>query len=254
VDTELLNGAQTSFPKIDVMICEATYGDREHPSRQKEVKRFLDTVQDTVSFGGSVIIPAFAVGRAQEVLLMLAKRDFGVPVYLDGMAKKVTQLYLRHGRYLKSAEAMQDAFSRAAPVSGWRDRKDIVKQRAIVVTTSGMMDGGPVIDYMRHHYFDTKNAVLLTGYQAEGCNGRHMLETGRLRLDDEEVKVRCGVHKFDFSAHSGCEQLKRMIKNIKPKVLILQHGEERSVKNLAEWCDFCEVHTPSLDDEIEVDP
>jgi len=252
IETNLLHGSNEKFNNIDIMICESTYGDREHPNRESEEKRFLDTIQRTIEDGGSVLVPAFAVGRAQEVLMMLSKRHFGVPIYLDGMAKKVTKLYMQNGASLKDASALEKAWSGAIPIGGWQDRKEVVKQQAIIVTTSGMMDGGPVIEYARHHYFETKNLIVLTGYQAEGCNGRMLLEEGTLKLNEDVVKVRCKVEKFDFSAHSGCAQLKTMIKNIKPKVLILQHGEEKSIKNLASWCDFSEVHTPDIDEEIEV--
>jgi len=100
-ESQLMNGADISFGKVDVLITESTYGDREHPPRKKVEKEFLDKVSETIGKGGSVLIPCFAVGRAQEIMLLLSELNLRVPIYLDGMAKKVTRLILQEPQSIK---------------------------------------------------------------------------------------------------------------------------------------------------------
>ncbi|MFH1439177.1 MAG: MBL fold metallo-hydrolase [Candidatus Woesearchaeota archaeon] len=234
-----------SLKDVDVMICESTYGGRDHPDRIKQEKEFLDIVKKTIDNGGSVLIPAFAVGRSQEILLMLAKRKFGAQIYLDGMGKKVTDLFLRDGRYVRDVNLLRKAVKNIEYVTDYRHRKRIMQEQAIIVSTSGMMDGGPVMDYIKYLYHDTKNAILLTGYQAEESNGRRLLEKGYVEVDNQTYNVKAFVRKFDFSAHSGQKQLIELIKKINPKHLILNHGDPEEMTELVRKLKFIqEVYVP----------
>jgi putative mRNA 3-end processing factor len=179
------------------------------------------------------LIPAFSVGRAQEILIVLAKADLGVTIYLDGMAKKVTDLCLKHSKFIRDAKVLKNALQQVVYVKDRNQRSRIVKEQAIIVTTAGMMDGGPVMDYVKYYYHDGKNAILLTGYQGEGTNGRTLLEKGILNVDGQNMKVKAYYEKFDFSAHSGQAQLIELITSINPKVLLLNHGDPEEIEQLA---------------------
>ncbi|MBI4454062.1 MBL fold metallo-hydrolase [Candidatus Woesearchaeota archaeon] len=231
--------------KIDVMICESTYGGRNHPSREAQEKEFLDIVERTVDNKGSVLIPAFSVGRAQEVLIMLSKRRFDAPIFLDGMAKKVTNILLDFPAYVKDVKLLKKAISNIEFVRDFNHRQMIVKNKGIFVTTAGMLDGGPVMNYLKYVYNDEKSAILLTGYQAEGSNGRMILEQKKVIVDNRMLNVKCFVQKFDFSAHCGQKELLQMLKNINPTHLIINHGDVEEMNALAEKAAFIEnIHIP----------
>lgn len=260
ISTYLLNGLtydkqiakENAKPKskknklnIDVMICESTYGGRNHPSREEQENEFLDIVERTVDNKGSVLIPAFSVGRAQEILIMLSKRKFDAPIFLDGMAKKVTNLLLDFPAYVKDAKLLKKAISNVEFVKDYNHRQMIVKNKGIFVTTAGMLDGGPVMDYLKYVYDDEKNAILLTGYQAEGSNGRMVLEQKKVIVDNKMLNVKCFVNKFDFSAHCGQKELLQLLKNLNPTHLIINHGDAEEMNALAEKAAFIEnIHIP----------
>lgn len=253
-DTQLHQAAETDLPEIDIMISESTYGDREHPDRQKTEQAFLDKVQETVDNNGFVIIPVFAIGRAQEILLLLAQRKWRVPVFFDGMGVTASDIALTNPNSIRSAGALKQALKKTRIIRRANDRKDAIRKQSIIVTTSGMMTGGPVLHYLKFFHNDPSSAVILTGYQAEDTNGRLLLETGSLFIDGNRKRIKCDVSQFDFSAHSGLSQLKALVRKLAPKKVIWMHGETQSIKNLDEWARALDMesYAPKLGDVIEV--
>lgn len=232
-DTYLVKGASyKGFKDIDILITEATYGDRDHPSREEEENMFLDKISDVIERGGNVLIPAFAVARAQEIIQILSKRSFNVPIYLDGMAKQITNLYKKRSDYISNPQKYENSLKDVKFIKRSRDRKEVVKHQSIIITTSGMLDGGPVLDYLGYFYHDPKNAVLLTGFQGEGSNGRLLLEEGRFFVDGIRLKMKAETEKFDFSAHVGRQEIIDVVDEISPKTLVLQHGDTEPINSL----------------------
>lgn len=249
IDTQLLHGAE-QMPNVEIMICESTYGDREHPPREETENAFLDKVQEVVGRGGSAMIASFAVARAQEIMMLLSKRKFDVPIYLDGMSKKITNIYLEATSQLAEPERLLEAVKNVKFVG--RDRQQIMKKQGIFITTSGMITGGPIIAYLKNLKDDPKNGLLLTGYQAEDSQGRRLLESGIVTLDKKSSKVMCSVDFFDFSAHAGRQGLVKLIKQVDPKILILNHGDPGAVKALAAEFSDRKVYTPKTGEVIEI--
>ncbi|MBW3011036.1 MBL fold metallo-hydrolase [Candidatus Woesearchaeota archaeon] len=247
--TQLLTGAE-EMPHADIMICESTYGDREHTPRVETENAFLDKVSDIIGRGGSAMIAVFAVGRAQEVIMLLNKRKFGVPIYLDGMSKRVTNTYLEATYTLRNHEMLLDAVRGVKFVE--HDRRKVMKQQGIFVTTSGMVTGGPIIDYLNNLKDDPKNGLILTGYQAKDSQGRQVMETGKVTLEGKTSKVACSVDFFDFSAHAGRAQLVNLIKQVNPDILILNHGDAEAINSLASEFPDKKVFKPKTGDVIEI--
>lgn len=250
-DTELMKGAKYNM-KVDVLLLETTYGDRDHPDRQAQVKDFLQTVRNTINRGGTAIIPAFAVGRSQEIALMLAKQKWNVPIYMDGMAKKISNFYLKKEGYIRNAAKFEAAMRNITYVKKRKDRRYIAKEPCIIITTSGMLDGGPVIDYISAIYHDPRSSILLTGYQADETNGRLLLDEGKVYLDGVRIKVRPEVKKYDFSAHSGQKQLIEMVESMRPKHLILEHGDPESEMIFAKRFKKMKIYTPRIGECVEI--
>jgi len=177
--------------------------------------------------GGLALVPSFAVGRTQDILLTLAKAGRH-EVWLDGMGKKVNEIYLGHPEYVRSVKKLRQAIHRAKAVHS-RHGSELALRGEVIVTTSGMLDGGPVLRYLEQIREDPKCAILLTGYQVEGTNGRRLVEQGVIDLYGVTVDIKCEWQKFDFSAHAGHDDLVRFIEACDPQRVVLMHGENRQI-------------------------
>ncbi len=221
-DSHLVKGAKPV--ECDNLIMEATYAGREHEPRKEQEAAFLDKVNEVVERGGKAIIPAFAVGRTQEVMMIL--KDQGLDVWVDGMGKAITQIFLQHGEYLRSKRDLETALRNVSLIKNPSDRKKAINAE-VIITTSGMMEGGPVLGYVQQIKDDPLNAILLTGYQVEDTNGRLLLDEGRLKIAGVEQNIGCEIGFFDFSAHSGHSELVEFIHACGPENVILFHSDDR---------------------------
>jgi len=248
--TRTLSGADTDIPPTDYVIIESTYGGDgdAHPARKKVERKFIFDVRETVSRGGKVVIPCFALGRAQEVLLtLLAHIDSGslppTPIFVDGMIVTINRIYSLYWSWLRPELQRKVRLSKRSPfdhelVEEVRDREEILEitEPYIVVTTSGMLQGGPVVDYLRGLAGDSRNLIYLTGYQVRGTRGRALLEgQRRLTLDEgEEIEVRARVEFAEFSAHSDQSGLIAFLSHIPGvKEVFVVHGEPEKSRQLS---------------------
>jgi putative mRNA 3-end processing factor len=246
INTHLLWGAHPV--KCDILFLEATYAGRDHPNREELEKEFLDKIDEVVSSGGIVIAPAFAVARTQELLLVLD--NAGYDVWLDGMGKKISKIFLEYPQYLRSEKRLRRALENVNVVYSNYGRKLALKGE-VILTTSGMLDGGPVLWYINRLKEDPRSAIFLTGYQVEGTNGRRLLDKGKIDLYGVIEKVKCRVEYFDFSAHAGHSQLIEFAKACEPEKIVLFHSDDRTplIKPLSE---FAEVYTPNDKEILEI--
>ncbi len=237
--THLVGGAEAV--EADILVMESTYAGREHPDRKETERRFRDKVAETVERGGKAIVPAFAVGRAQEVLMSLASSGF--ETYLDGMARKVNEIYEAAPEYLADARRFRRALEGVHVVEHPGDRRKALREAEVIVTTGGMLDGGPVLYYIGELYKDEKSSIYLTGFQVDGSNGRRLLDEGSLVVDDTVIHPSCEVIKFDFSAHAGHSDLVRVAKESRAETVVLMHGDHReALRDALEG--FCQVILP----------
>ncbi len=253
--------------KCSTLIIESTYGGREDiiPPLKEELAKLCNIIEETVKRGGIVLIPSFAIGRAQEILIALeafmrSKRIPKVPIYIDGMIKKAMRIYRMNVIYAKKDLQNQILMSLHDPflsdffkVSRHIDRKD-VKKPSIIVTTSGMLTGGPVYKYLKLFGEDENSTLVFVGYQAEGTPGRDILEGKRvIRIDEEEKEIKMRIERIKISGHSDRNDLIRFINTIKPSKVILVHGEKDKMKELEEdLISKYDVIAPKLGEEIEV--
>jgi len=223
IPTHLVGAAEPV--ECDVLVIESTYSGREHPDRRETERKFRDNIDETVQRGGKAIVPAFAVGRAQEVLMALASAGF--ETYLDGMARSVNEIYEAAPEYLADARRFRRALEGVHVVEHPGERRKALREAEVIVTTGGMLDGGPVLYYIGELYRDANSSVLLTGFQVEGSNGRQLLDQGTLTIDDTVIHPSCEVQKFDFSAHAGHSELVRVAKESRAETVVLMHGDQR---------------------------
>ncbi|MEM1996263.1 MAG: MBL fold metallo-hydrolase [Thermoplasmatales archaeon] len=226
IDTHLLFGIRPV--DTDILIVESTYAGKEHPPRRSVEENFISSIDKIVEGGGVAVIPAFATGRAQELLMVLENTDY--EIWLDGMARTVSNVLLSFPKYIKNYQRYRKMLRRVRVVRSKSDRDKALKGD-VIITTSGMLDGGPVLNYISQ-LNEQKNGLFLTGYQVEDTNGRMLLETGSIDLAGVITKVNMDVKFFDFSAHSGHKELVEFIEGCRPDQVVLMHGEKREEQPL----------------------
>ncbi|MGC8644943.1 MAG: MBL fold metallo-hydrolase [Thermoplasmata archaeon] len=244
IDTHLLFGIKPM--DTDVLIVESTYAGKEHPPRQSVEENFLSSIQKVVEGGGVAVVPAFATGRAQELLMVLENTDY--EIWLDGMARTVSNVLLSFPKYIRNYQRYRKMLRRVRMVRSKSDRDRALKGN-VIITTSGMLDGGPVLNYISQ-LNEPKHGLFLTGYQVEDTNGRMLLETGSIDLAGVNTKVNMDVKFFDFSAHSGHRELVEFIEGCRPEKVILMHGEKR--EELAKDLTSSQVILPKNGEEFEI--
>jgi Cft2 family RNA processing exonuclease len=242
--------------KPDVVVMESTYGNRIHTDRNAEEKRLADHVAEVVAGGGFALIPAFALGRSQEVLLIL--QDYmekglipSFPIYVDGMVTPICRIYRGYPQYLKGPVAHrirqnEDAFlneERCIAVRDVKHREQILQGKpGCIVASSGMLIGGASLWYAEKLIQDEKNAIFITGYQDEESPGRKLLALAEgsdrtLEIKGVTHQVRCRVDKYGLSAHADAMEMVRFIEELNPGHTLLVHGDDDARFRLAERID-----------------
>lgn len=233
--------------KCDNLIMETTYGGEDHPDRKETEADFLDTVDETLDRGGQVIVPVFAVGRTQEILMLLDDRDYDI--WYDGMGRTVSRIYMNHGGFVRSPKALREAVENANEVHNYHMRKKAMEAE-VIVSTSGMIEGGPVLNYIQNKRKDDRSSILLTGYQVPGTGGDLLLERGMIQDRGATMPVECQVKRFDFSAHAGHTELLEFARGCDPENIVLMHGDAREL--VAEDLSEFQVHMPREGEVLEL--
>ena len=249
--TETLRPAGTNFQRVETMITESTYGGRddEQTPREEANRKFLSTVKQTLNKGGKVIVPVFAVGRAQEVLALLHdemdRSYFDYNVYVDGMINDANALHTAYPDFLskkiqKKVRNGNSPFTHDAitAIGSHHERDQVYEDDAsIILTTSGMITGGPIMSYLQEEASNPENSLIFVGYQAEGTLGRK-IQTGadRVEVNGEKVEINLDVSSVSgFSAHSDREQIIDFAKDLRstPNRVLTNHGEKQKCFDLA---------------------
>ncbi len=248
--TWLFNPAVNKFPRIETLIMEATYGGKEdfQPTRTEAAEQLKDIVQRTLAKNGKVLIPVFAVGRSQEVMIVLEKfisekEVPEVPIYLDGMIWEATAIHTAYPEYLNT-QLRNAIFQRGENpflskifkrVDSSDTRAEILSnpEPCITLATAGMLNGGPIMEYLKNWCSEEKNTLVFVGYQAEGTLGRR-IQRGLKEIQFSEqgrtisANINLNVETCDgFSGHSDRKQLLNYVHYMdpKPERVVVGHGE-----------------------------
>ena len=242
----------------DVMVMESTYGNRQHADRAQQEAALALRVAEVIEAGGKVLVPAFAVGRAQEVILILAramrrKQIPEFPVFVDGMVRSVNAVYSAFGDDLapavrRRAERGEDVFYSDAvgAVSSPADRRRVLSgPPCCIVASSGMLIGGASSFYAECLAGDAANLIAITGYQDEESPGRALLnlmqardsEERVLMLNGQRVRVACQVEPYSLSAHADGGELTGLVQRLKPRTCFLVHGDAEARSALSSMVD-----------------
>lgn len=221
-ETRLMKGADTKV-NADVLITEGTYWDRNHPSRADVEKQLRVHALEVLEGGGSLLLPAFALGRTQELLLIL--HDIGWPVYVDGMGAEATERMLLHHESMKDVKALARAFGSVNRVRREKDRIAAVEKPSVVISTAGMLNGGPIHSYIKRLLQDEKSSLVFTGFQVPGTVGQVLKDTGVYKHGEHNVRPKFRMSAMDFSAHAGRDTLMDFIEQVAPKKVLVVHTD-----------------------------
>ncbi len=260
-DTRLFNGAVNDFPRVETLVLESTYGGRnDYQTDQEDSERkLLEVIQETYDRDGKVVIPAFAVGRSQEMMLVLEEamrsgKIPSMPVHLDGMIWEATAIHTTYPEYLRDDlqdrifhddenPFLADEFNH---IDGGHEERQAVAdgEPCIVLSTSGMVTGGPIMSWLRLLGSDSDSTLTFVGYQAQGTLG-DKIQRGEDRIpvqdpDDPRrnntLSLEMGVETVDgFSGHADRQGLENFVRtmNPRPEKVLCVHGDEGSVQDLS---------------------
>ncbi len=256
--TQLFDSATWNYPRVETLITESTYGAKEDimPVREEVEMTFVNAINSVLKGGGKVLIPVPAVGRAQEILLVLDhymrnRVLVEAPVFMEGMISEATAIHVSYADYLsrelrtKILEEGVNPFASEyfTEVEHPSNREEAYREGpAVIMATSGMLEGGPVLDYFENIAPSERNKILFVSYQVQGTLGRRVLDgSSQASLMDQSgkikiVDVKCGVQKVEgFSGHSDYNQIIRFIGKLRPKLqlVLVNHGDKRKTENLA---------------------
>ena len=255
----LLESARTNFPRVETLLIESTYGAKEdiQPTREEVETAFIKSVNETLSEGGKVLIPIPAVGRAQELMMVIDKymksgQMTESSVFMEGMIQEATAIHEAHPEYLERTLRQKiletndnpfdsEYFTNIEHADG-RDEPLREDSPCIIIATSGMLEGVPVLEYFRNLAPEKRNKILFVSYQVNGTLGRRVMDGARqvsiLGKEGkiEVVSINCTTEKLEgFSGHSDYNQLMSYVHRLRPKLrrVLVNHGERRKSENLS---------------------
>ncbi|TFG01023.1 MAG: MBL fold metallo-hydrolase [Promethearchaeota archaeon] len=246
--TNLINSANPkNIPKIDCAIIESTYALRDHSPRIETEKAFTEEVINITDNGGRVLIPAFSVARSQEVFMILEKFNYKKPLFLDGMATLISKIYLDHPYSLQDRNLYRKALSKVNFVNRRRKRAKAKNTNGTIISPSGMVKGGSVLNYIKSFLKDPTSAIFLVGYQVEGTPGRGLLDNNIFKFKEKNehrktdynynIKAKCKVASYDFSSHSDGKGLHNYVEELNftdnAKEIFCVHGDNKATTTFA---------------------
>jgi metallo-beta-lactamase family protein len=267
-----------TFPAVDALVLESTYGDRLHPPQAETERGLTEVVTRTLARGGRLIVPAFAVGRTQELVATLhdltGRGDIPTtPIFVDSpLAREATGIYVRHPECFDAETAAQFrnhdgpgtpgepfGFARLRYVGSAEESRALNdrKEPCIIIAASGMAEGGRILHHLQHGLGDARNTVLFVGFQSEGTLGRRLRDGAeRVNIFGEPVQRRAEIAGLDgFSAHADQAELIGWVRrlNSAPKRIFLVHGEAAPADVLAAKLRAAvgsDVHVPAPGEEV----
>ncbi|HLD86716.1 MAG TPA: MBL fold metallo-hydrolase RNA specificity domain-containing protein, partial [Candidatus Nanoarchaeia archaeon] len=256
--TLLLEPAVTQFPRLETLMLESTYGGKDNLSKPREEtdEELMAIIKETVARGGKILIPTLGVGRAQEIMLAIelmvrSGQMEPIPVFIDGLIWDVTAIHTAYPEYLNNDVRklifhkdhnpfLHEIFKR---VGSQKERMQVIEETGscVILATSGMLQGGPSVEYLKQLGDNAKNSMCFVNYQGEGSLGRR-IQRGEREFTfskgqgQEILHIRMSIHIVEgFSGHSSRNQLVNFVSKCepRPKKVIVNHGENSRCLDLA---------------------
>ena len=221
-ETRLHKGAR-HIEDVDTVIIDSTYAKKEHPNRKEAERKIADEITETLKRGGTALFPAFSLGRTQELIRIVRAYHKDIDIFVDGMGRAISQIYLKHSNYIRDAKEFRKEVNSTYFVRGPRDKKKAVENPAVIISSAGMMEGGPVLSYLMSIPRESK--IIFSGYVVEGTNGWKLQNEGYVTIEGEDMDVDIEVENIDLSAHAGRSDILNFIKWANPNKVIIVHSD-----------------------------
>ena len=218
--------------EVDVLITESTYANRDHPNRQDLEVQLVQRAREVLGNGGHLLLPAFAVGRTQELISILKSQDPNLPIWVDGMGVEASRIVAGYPSYIKDAQQFRRQLESVNIVREPRDRSKVLKEPCVIISTAGMLQGGPALGYLLS--LSDQSEIVFTGYSVEGTNGYNLLQNGYVEVDGEQVRPTIPVRYLDFSAHASRSELFAYVERANPDKVFCIHGDASNCMQFAE--------------------
>lgn len=244
IESPVLN-APDYFTSADFVVMESTYGDKLH-GHEDPADKLADLINETIKLKGNILIPSFAVGRAQELMYLLTQlKDSGkiprnIPVYLDSpMAAEASEITFRYPEYFKTPAIIWNRIKKEVTINrDFRNTEEIISKSGskIIIAASGMLTGGRVLEYLKNYVSDVRNLIFIIGFQAEGTRGRALLNgSADIKIHGQFYQVNARVKEItSLSAHADQSELLNWLSKFKgrPRRVMLVHGEPSALEAL----------------------
>jgi putative mRNA 3-end processing factor len=220
---------KTTFPtelppaNPDALIIESTYSKSDHPPRKALEKELGRQMNGALSNGGTVLFPAFAIGRTQELARIIRSENHDVDIYIDGMGWKVNEALSRFSHYIKDFKRYRQDIASCKEVAHRRMRDKLVQKPCVIIATAGMLQGGPALGYLLR--LSPQSRAIFTGYSVPDTNGYNLLKHGFVEYDGIKFKPKAPWSYLDFSAHAGRSELFGMVEKLSPQRVFCVHGD-----------------------------
>ncbi len=256
-ESRLHAGVRKNLPKHDVVVTESTYARRINPVREDIEEQLVQTVLETLERKGTVLIPAFAVGRSQEIMCILQEYNIPMkyPIYVDGLARKVNDIVARHPSYIASPQTFERAVGRVHQIQDNRDRENASKKPGIIISPAGMLKGGASHIYFKKLYNNPRNTIVLVSFQVPGTPGAELLAKKKVTINQRVYEVEADLRYHHLSSHSDSKGLMDLLMRVpgNPEFHIV-HGESESCDKLAEKLEKKgrKANVPDRNDIVEI--
>jgi KH/beta-lactamase-domain protein len=253
--TQMLSPSHTQFPRLETLMIESTYGGKENTLANTAEEDLSRVVIETIKRGGKVLMPTLGSGRAQEVVVFIEKlireeKMPDVPIYLDGMLWDIMAIHTAYPEFLNSSLRQQIFHKEENPflapnikrVGSAKERRQIIEEESscIILATSGMLEGGPSVQYLTELADSPRNSLVFSCYQGEGTLGRQIQSgVSEFTVPDgrsqRTIPIRLEISKIEISGHSDRRELMNFIKNCspRPRKVIINHGEANRALDFA---------------------
>ncbi|MEM2932454.1 MAG: MBL fold metallo-hydrolase [Nitrososphaerota archaeon] len=256
IDTRLIKGSDIPGEDFDIVVTESTYAREAHPPRKELEEKITNHVIETVNNGGLVVIPAFSIARSQEVACILYSRGYRGPMYMDGMATQVLELYINSEEFIDGLDLLSRVYKKLRIVRGRRQREKAQRDAGTVITPAGMLKGGPAIYYTSKVADDPASTIILVSFQLPGSPGDTLLKERKLFVDGRVIQVKAQIYQYKLSAHAGMEELHEYISRVAKNAQVFTiHGEPESCTEFADWINnntSSKAYAPLNGETIEV--